>query len=102
MEGKETRLRPEEREILGALALGLELRKLDDGWRFVGSSQNEAMSNVPLTIIRNLLAADLIVEQDCNVRITDVGTSALRESIEAIIRGGIAWNLSPGSRSETF
>src|SRR5690349_8376191 len=98
---REKKLAEREREILGALALGLELRNFGDGWRFVGSRQDETVSGVPVAWIRGLIDDGFIVEHDCRAEITDAGASALLNATRSFMEQAVTWLTSRGLKQKT-
>ncbi len=82
-------------EILGALALGIRIRKLADGWQAVGPWQEPSSSGVDLAIMTELIEARFVESQTLGIgsyaAMTKLGETALREKTEREIRNAIKW-----------
>lgn len=94
-------LSPAGREILRALAVGLQLRRFDEGWRFVGHWQEPATSAVGHETIRALLDAGYILEHEQRGSITDAGRAVLGVADREMWERALEWLRSPESRLKT-
>jgi hypothetical protein len=86
------------REVLRALAIGIELRSADGEWKFVGPWQDEATSGVPKGHVSELLAAGfaLLTKTNC-VEITKLGQEWLASFERGIVDEGMQWLRSRAS-----
>ena len=71
-------------EVLRGLMVGLELRKIGGGWRFVGHWQDPAASSVLPETMHPLLDAGYVLEHEGRGTITDAGKTALALAERAI------------------
>ena len=86
----------EEREILRALVLGLNLCRIDSAWRFGRSPVADAAIN-------GLLEKELVALADSGARlqITDLGREVLWCGTKELISGALKWLRSPDSKIDT-
>lgn len=74
-------------EVLRAIALGLELHEIDNGWQFVGPFQEPSRSWVDTATMRSLLDGGLVRFGPTGVgSLTTNGQNALKERSEAALR----------------
>jgi hypothetical protein len=73
------------------MALGLELREVEERWWFVDSFQDPERSGVDSFIVSGLLSRAFICRDGSRASITEGGRNALRIHTEAIIQGAIEW-----------
>ena len=89
------------REVLAALALGIELKSDEEGWKFTSPWQHKPTSGVATEHVSELLDARLARRNGTDrVEITERGLEALASINRAIVDEGMRWLRSNDSPSE--
>jgi hypothetical protein len=85
-------------EVLRALAVGLDLRKIDEGWCFVGLWQDPSVSGIASETMLPLLADDYVREIGGRGEITAAGLHILANVERSMWERGLKWLRSPESQ----
>jgi hypothetical protein len=95
-------LQMDEVEVLRALIHGLRLRRIGDGWQFVGPHQEPEWSGVRTDLVERLARDGLVSPAaDGTMQISESGEGALKASLDASLNTVLKWLRSNNSQKRT-